>query len=66
MTSARRTAEALAGAGVRGSLDGMVNGLVKGEAHGRYLEGTGCVKPVGATDRRPRAVLAPESGEFGE
>ncbi|MGW2178863.1 hypothetical protein ACWCXX_12390 [Streptomyces sp. NPDC001732] len=32
---------------VEGSLDGMVNGLVKAEAHGKYLEGTGCVKPVG-------------------
>ncbi|MFE7040875.1 hypothetical protein ACFU9X_15925 [Streptomyces atratus] len=32
---------------VEGALDGMVNGLVKAEAHGRYLEGTGCVKPVG-------------------
>ncbi|THA65340.1 hypothetical protein E6P78_18455 [Streptomyces sp. A0958] len=32
---------------VRGSLDGMVNGLVNAEAHGRYMEGTGCVKPKG-------------------
>ncbi|MFF3781829.1 hypothetical protein [Streptomyces sp. NPDC001933] len=32
---------------VEGALDGMVNGLVTAEAHGRYLEGTGCVKPVG-------------------
>ncbi|GGV79919.1 hypothetical protein GCM10015535_17430 [Streptomyces gelaticus] len=32
---------------VEGSLDGMVNGLVTAEAHGKYLEGTGCVKPVG-------------------
>jgi hypothetical protein len=32
---------------VKGSLDGMVNGLVTAEAHGKYLEGTGCVKPVG-------------------
>ncbi|MFF2327893.1 MULTISPECIES: hypothetical protein [unclassified Streptomyces] len=32
---------------VEGALDGVVNGLVKAEAHGRYLEGTGCVKPVG-------------------
>ncbi|MFE7578112.1 hypothetical protein ACFU5Z_25580 [Streptomyces sp. NPDC057521] len=30
-----------------GSLDGMVNGLVNAEAHGRYMEGTGCVKPRG-------------------
>ncbi|MFC9621554.1 hypothetical protein ACFTXM_16675 [Streptomyces sp. NPDC056930] len=30
-----------------GALDGMVNGLVKAEAHGRYLEGTGCVEPAG-------------------
>ncbi|MFE5090455.1 hypothetical protein ACFRCI_08630 [Streptomyces sp. NPDC056638] len=32
---------------VEGALDGLVNGLVKAEAHGRYLEGTGCVKPAG-------------------
>jgi hypothetical protein len=32
---------------VEGSLDGEVNGLVTAEAHGKYLEGTGCVKPVG-------------------
>ncbi|MCX4394266.1 hypothetical protein OG887_26390 [Streptomyces sp. NBC_00053] len=32
---------------VEGSLDGMANGLVTAEAHGKYLEGTGCVKPVG-------------------
>ncbi|MFE7397172.1 hypothetical protein [Streptomyces sp. NPDC057557] len=32
---------------VEGALDGVVNGLVKAEAHGRYLEGTGCVKPAG-------------------
>ncbi|MFE2931666.1 hypothetical protein [Streptomyces sp. NPDC059278] len=32
---------------VEGSLDGVVNGLVTAEAHGKYLEGTGCVKPVG-------------------
>ncbi|WP_405716277.1 MULTISPECIES: hypothetical protein [unclassified Streptomyces] len=32
---------------VEGALDGMVNGLVTAEAHGKYLEGTGCVKPVG-------------------
>ncbi|MFF9569824.1 hypothetical protein [Streptomyces sp. NPDC014685] len=32
---------------VVGSLDGEVGGLVKAEAHGKYLEGTGCVKPVG-------------------
>ncbi|MCX4845567.1 hypothetical protein [Streptomyces sp. NBC_00893] len=32
---------------VEGSLDGLVNGLVTAEAHGKYLEGTGCVKPVG-------------------
>ncbi|MEU6013538.1 hypothetical protein ABZ826_05550 [Streptomyces sp. NPDC047515] len=32
---------------VEGALDGLVNGLVTAEAHGRYLEGTGCVKPVG-------------------
>lgn len=32
---------------VKGSLDGMVNGLVNAEAHGRYMEGTGCVKPKG-------------------
>ncbi|MFG2628452.1 hypothetical protein [Streptomyces sp. NPDC048473] len=32
---------------VQGALDGMVNGLVTAEAHGKYLEGTGCVKPVG-------------------
>ncbi|WP_406284481.1 hypothetical protein [Streptomyces sp. NBC_00209] len=30
-----------------GSLDGVVNGLVNAEAHGRYMEGTGCVKPRG-------------------
>lgn len=32
---------------LEGALDGLVNGLVTAEAHGRYLEGTGCVKPVG-------------------
>ncbi|MEU2025958.1 hypothetical protein ABZ565_27980 [Streptomyces sp. NPDC016469] len=32
---------------VDGSLDGVVNGLVNAEAHGRYMEGTGCVKPRG-------------------
>lgn len=32
---------------VEGALDGMVNGLVTAEAHGRYMEGTGCVKPRG-------------------
>ncbi|MFC8533909.1 hypothetical protein ACFUJY_08125 [Streptomyces sp. NPDC057249] len=32
---------------VHGSLDGVVNGLVNAEAHGRYMEGTGCVKPRG-------------------
>ncbi|MFJ9678540.1 hypothetical protein ACIRP2_10835 [Streptomyces sp. NPDC101194] len=32
---------------VEGTPDGLVNGLVTAEAHGRYLEGTGCVKPVG-------------------
>lgn len=32
---------------VKGSLDGAVNGLVNAEAHGRYMEGTGCVKPRG-------------------
>ncbi|WP_326767514.1 hypothetical protein OG978_26020 [Streptomyces sp. NBC_01591] len=32
---------------VEGSLDGMINGLVTAEAHGKYLEGTGCVKPAG-------------------
>ncbi|WP_275408442.1 hypothetical protein [Streptomyces sp. SID9727] len=32
---------------VDGSLDGMVNVLVNAEAHGRYMEGTGCVKPRG-------------------
>ncbi|WP_406383649.1 hypothetical protein [Streptomyces sp. NBC_01618] len=32
---------------LEGALDGPVNGLVTAEAHGRYLEGTGCVKPVG-------------------
>ncbi|SFX33987.1 hypothetical protein [Streptomyces atratus] len=32
---------------VEGALDGVVNGLVTAEAHGKYLEGTGCVKPVG-------------------
>ncbi|MFF3394178.1 hypothetical protein ACFYW1_24980 [Streptomyces sp. NPDC002669] len=32
---------------VVGSLDGEVGGRVTAEAHGKYLEGTGCVKPVG-------------------
>ncbi|MEU9317683.1 hypothetical protein [Streptomyces sp. NPDC048295] len=32
---------------VEGALDGEANGLVTAEAHGKYLEGTGCVKPVG-------------------
>ncbi|MFE7617830.1 hypothetical protein [Streptomyces sp. NPDC057496] len=32
---------------VVGSLDGEAGGVVKAEAHGKYLEGTGCVKPVG-------------------
>ncbi|MET9661237.1 hypothetical protein [Streptomyces sp. NPDC006510] len=32
---------------VEGALDGVVNGLVTAEAHGKYFEGTGCVKPVG-------------------
>ncbi|MFF7336226.1 hypothetical protein ACFZAT_02690 [Streptomyces sp. NPDC008163] len=30
-----------------GSLDGAVNGIVNAEVHGRYMEGTGCVKPRG-------------------
>ncbi|MFB7950603.1 hypothetical protein [Streptomyces sp. NPDC056045] len=32
---------------VVGALDGEVGGRVTAEAHGKYLEGTGCVKPVG-------------------
>ncbi|MFF1920700.1 hypothetical protein ACFVW8_08990 [Streptomyces sp. NPDC058221] len=32
---------------VDGSLSGSGDGLVTAEAHGRYMEGTGCVKPVG-------------------
>ncbi|MFD8825660.1 hypothetical protein ACFV1C_25330 [Streptomyces sp. NPDC059605] len=32
---------------VVGSLDGEAGGVVKAEAHGKYLEGTGCVRPVG-------------------
>ncbi|MFD4758607.1 hypothetical protein ACFWOJ_06875 [Streptomyces sp. NPDC058439] len=32
---------------LEGALGDLVNGLVTAEAHGRYLEGTGCVKPVG-------------------
>ncbi|MFB8084092.1 hypothetical protein [Streptomyces sp. NPDC055992] len=37
----------LGGLCVEGSLDGVVNGLVQAEAHGLYMEGTGCVKPQG-------------------
>ncbi|MEU1369691.1 hypothetical protein ABZ454_26640 [Streptomyces sp. NPDC005803] len=32
---------------VDGSLDGTAGGRVTAEAHGRYMEGTGCVKPQG-------------------
>ncbi|MEV6163308.1 hypothetical protein AB0L71_15505 [Streptomyces sp. NPDC052052] len=32
---------------VDGALDDTGSGLVTAEAHGRYLEGTGCVKPAG-------------------